>query len=226
MSEQNIDLLDPLGLNKEMTVNKETGVTFKKEYLPKGLQQFVIAFAVPAGTHSEKFGTQDPKNVKKVLLIIESKAKRSDGKRFTKNRKWTWSMADKSIMYKDLVGLGIDVNKDVELLKLRGLNFMANVTHDLDKAGTVTNDKVGTFAALMEGLPPIEPEIKELPNWAKVYISESAEYKQKYPNEGGPYADAIKESKEKKAKFAAQGGNKNAEQTAQEAAQQEDDLPF
>ncbi len=224
-NEISIDFDDPLGLNKDMVVNSETGVTFKKEYLPKGLQHFVISIGVAAGTHIEKFEGKEPKSVKKILLVFESKAKRSDGKRFIKNRKWTHSMADRAIMYKDLVGLGFNANDNIDIRKLVGLNFMANVTHETDKAGNITGEKVGTFAAMFEGVPLIERETTELPDWGKVYIAESAEYKQKYPGVG-PYDEAIKKAKEKAAKFANKPAGSSGPQEGVPPPQQEDDLPF
>lgn len=194
------DINDPLGLNGDLTVNNSMS-TFKREFPPKGNRQAVIAFIVPAGTHTETFPGKAPETKKKVLVIYELKDRKEDGKRFTLNKKWTYSMSDKSNMRIDINSMGFDTNSDFNIKELQGHNFIVNFTHDRDKQGNVTKAKPGAFTALMEGIEPIKPELTELPDWAKAYIGESVEYKQKF-GEGGPYAEAIKKDKERKAKYA------------------------
>jgi hypothetical protein len=220
------DMLDPLGLSNDLTVNNSMS-SFKREYPPKGNRHGVICFIVAAGTHTETFPGKAPKASKKVLCIYELKDRREDGKRFVLNKKWTYSMDERANMRGDINGMGFDTDEDFNLKELAGHNFMVNITHEKDKKGEVSRAKPGDFTALMEGVEPIKPELTELPDWAKVYISESVEYKQKFgPGAVGPYAEAIKKDLEKKAKY---GDNKPAqggEQGNQAPPPAEDDLPF
>jgi hypothetical protein len=222
MTEQN-DMLDPLGLNSDMTVNNSMS-TFKREFAPKGNRQGVIAFVIPAGTHVESFPPKPPETKKKVLVIFELKDRKEDGKRFVKNKKWTYSMSDKSNMRNDLNSMGFDTNSDFNLKSLVGQNFIVNITHETDKKGNVTRDKLGDFTSFIEGMEPMVPESTELPDWAKVYISESVEYKEKFGDKG-PYEEAIKKDKERKAKYG--DNNANAATGAAPAGNfEESDLPF
>jgi hypothetical protein len=217
-----INMMDPLGLDSELTVNNSMS-SFKKEYPPKGNNQAVICFVIPAGTHTEQFPNKPPQTKKKVLCIYETKARKEDGKRFVKRKEWTFSMDERANMRIDINSMGFDTNSDFNLKSLVGHNFIVNFTHEKDAKGNI-KVKTGAFTSLMDGITPIEPETTELPDWAKAYIAESVEYRQKY-GEGakGPYADAIQKALEKKAKY---GDNKAPAAAGSTTAAQEDDLPF
>lgn len=201
-------------------LNVSNKMATPRENPPRGLRQFVITHVIAAGTHKEHFPPKAPVMQKKVLVLYELNARRSDGKRFVRNRKWTFSMDDRAKMRGDLAGIGVDTTKDFPLKSLVGFNGMVNIMHEEDKKGTKI--KEGPMQALIEGMPPIKPEADPavLPEWAQVYISESTEYRQRY-GEGakGPYAEAIKKAAEKKVGMP-DGSNKAA------PPQDEDDLPF
>jgi hypothetical protein len=212
---ENPNLMD---LDGELVVNDS--MTPQKEIPPKKNYQAVIAMIVAAGTHTDTFPGKPPVTAKKVLAIIELNVRKTDGKRFIFSRKWTFSMADTANMKKDLAGAGVDTSKDVKLKELANLNIMVNVTHKAKQGGGVT-PKYGIFSQLPDGMPMLHPETTELPDWAKVYISESVEYKQKYGmGAAGPYAAAIQKEIERKQKYGGSPGN------VAEAPVQEDDLPF
>lgn len=198
-------------------LNVSNKMATPRENPPKGPRQFVITHIIAAGTHKEQFPGKAPVMQKKVLCLYELAARRSDGKRFVRNRKWTFSMDERAKMRNDLAGIGVDTTKDFPLKSLVGFNGMVNIMHEETKTGTKV--KEGPMLALMEGMPLIEPEAdpKVLPEWAQVYISESNEYKQRY-GEGakGPYSEAIKKALEK----AAGKGQQSL------PAEAEDDLPF
>lgn len=211
-------------LDEDLSVNDN--MAKPRELCPTGMKQIVITHVVPAGTHLEHFPPKPATTVKKVLCLFEISARKLDGKRFVGSRKWTFSMDEKATMRNDLKGLGIDTSKDFKLKELLGLNGMSNVTHEKKEKGTQV--KYGTIAALMEGLPPMKPEgdLATLPEWAQAYIAESAEYKQKYGQGAvGPYATAIKNGEDRKAKYG-QGGNAAAPDRGAPPPQAEDDLPF
>jgi hypothetical protein len=217
-----MDMNDPLGLNGELNVSNAMS-SFKKEFPPKGNNQAVICFVVPAGTHTETFPGKPPQTKKKVLCIYETKARKEDGKRFVKRKEWTFSMDERANMRIDVNSMGFDTSESFNLKDLTGHNFIVNYTHEKDKNGNIVKAKQGTFTALMEGIEPIKPELTELPDWAKAYIAESVEYKQKYGTGAvGPYADAIQKELDRKAKY---GDNKSGA-ASPAAAGAEEDLPF
>lgn len=191
-----------------------------RENPPAGPRQFVITHIVAAGTHKEHFPPKAPVMVKKVLCLYELNARRLDGKRFVRNKKWTFSMDEKATMRKDLTGMGIDTSKEFPLKSLVGRNGMENIIHEKDANGGV-KVKGGHFMPIMEGIPLMtaEGDPLVLPEWAQVYIAESAEYIQKYGKGAvGPYAEAIKKELERKAG--------NPQQGSAIPSQSEDDLPF
>lgn len=207
-----------MDLDADMVVND--AMSPQREIPDVKNYQAVIAMVVPAGTHTDTFPGKAPITAKKALAILEL-GKKSDGSRFVFSRKWTFSLADTANMKKDLSGAGVDTSKDFNLKDLVGMNVMVQVTHKKKQTGNGVTPKYGIFAQLPDGMPHIKPTITELPDWAKVYISGSVEYKQKHGTGAvGPYAEAIKKEMERKAKYGTKPGN------VAEAPAQEDDLPF
>lgn len=208
-------------LEDDLTVSNK--MAQPRENPPKGPRHFVITHVIAAGTHVEQFPGKPAVSQKKVICLYELKDRRLDGKRFVRNRKWTFSMDDRAKMRKDLAGLGIDTSKDFALKSLVGRNGMVNVMHETMQDGS-TKVSEGPMTELMEGIPLISPEadLAVIPEWAQAYIAESPEYIQKHGKGAvGPYAEAIKKAADRKA-----GKPQQAASGSAIPPQDDSELPF
>src|SRR5262245_29276810 len=163
---------------------------------PEGVYNAVCCDVEDLGMLPTRFLNKDGsvKAQPKVRIVWQTLKKMEDGRPFTLGQRYTNSLHEKAVLYKDLKAWGVPMDEELDLESLIGRPCFVNIVHSApDEEGRVYAN-VASIMPLPEGMRPIhvsadyirkiDRETTQKPNPQKKY--EWPEEEQELPYDGAP----------------------------------------